>query len=75
MTAKDSAAFFLNLSAQIQAYLDSAGKPMEAGILIRDFCKKNQDVKVADAEVALSLLLNKGLVVTDPQMMLELEAA
>ena len=75
MTAKDSAAFFLELSARIQAYLNSVGRPMEAGVLIKDFCKKNQHVRVADAEVALSLLLNQGVVVADPQMMLELEAA
>lgn len=70
MTAKDRADFFLALSARILTFLAGNGGQMDAGTLVRSFCKA-EEVEVTDAEVALSLLLNQGEIIADREMKLE----
>lgn len=70
MTAKDRAALSVALSERISHFLASQGQPMDAGDLVREFCSSNH-VALADAEVALSLLLNQRSVVVGGDMRLE----
>jgi hypothetical protein len=70
MTAKDRVDLWVALGRDISNFLAHAGGPMDAGTLVREFCKVN-NVALADAEVALSLLLNQRDVIVDSDMRLE----
>jgi hypothetical protein len=71
MTAKDRADLSVALSEQLAAFLVSAGGRLEAGKLVRQFCESNEGVRLADAEIALSLLLNQRRLVVDSDLKLE----
>jgi hypothetical protein len=70
MTGKDRANQWVALSVDMADFLASTGRPMDAGSLVSKFCKERR-VALADAEVALSILLNQRSVVVDREMRLE----
>ncbi|NJS38730.1 MAG: hypothetical protein HC783_06630 [Rhodobacteraceae bacterium] len=69
MTAKDRADQTVALSMLIFEFLAKRGQPMDAGTLVREFCEQER-VARADAEVALSMLLNQRAVVVGGDMRL-----
>ncbi len=71
MTAKDRADLSVALSDRLAEFLAQAGGRLEAGALVRQFCESNDEVRLADAEIALSLLLNQRRLVVDNDLKLE----
>ena len=71
MTAKDRADLSVALSDRLAEFLAQAGGRLEAGALVRQFCESNGEVRLADAEIALSLLLNQRRLVVDNDLKLE----
>lgn len=69
VTSIERSSQFMAVSTQLLDYLNKQKSPMNAGSLIRQFCKST-GTDVTTAEVALSLLLNRGDVATDRELAL-----
>ncbi|WP_306755259.1 hypothetical protein [Paracoccus actinidiae] len=70
MTSRDRASLSVELSERLAVFFDRAGGSLEAGDLVRQFCN-SEGAKLADAEIALSLLLNQHRLVVAEDMKLE----
>lgn len=61
----------VELSQQLTDCLTKAGGNLKAGDLVRRFCEENNDVRLEDAEIALSLLLNQRRLIVDDDLKLQ----
>ena len=69
MTSVERSSQFMAVSTSLLEYLYKQTSPMTAGALIRQFCQAT-GTDVTIAEVALSLLLNRGDIATDRELAL-----
>ena len=70
MKTRDALENVESVSHEILKHLRDSNRALDAATLIREYCKQNK-VHSETAEIALSVLFNKGLVEMDREMQLK----